>query len=298
MSNRTNASQQDLPAVAVIVPVFNDQSGIDACLAALERQTYPADRFEVVVVDNASNPPVVIGRNHSFPVRCIVCETPGSYAARNAGTGTVAAEVVAFTDADCVPEPEWLAAGVGALARGEGRRIVGGEVRLELSDRPSAVELYQAMDGFDQRGNIEARGFAVTANLFAGIAALRDIGPFDERLLSGGDLDWSRRAVAAGYELVYAANAVVATRPRTSLAAAARQARRVAGGRRAMRAGKSPTAVAGPRRGTLASIRRILGHTEFSCWDRLRVLWAASLLYLARIGESAMLAMGRNPERR
>lgn len=289
---------ENQPKVSVVIPVFNDQSGINECLEAIAAQSYPTACIEVIVVDNGSHPPIVIDNRDTQFVKRIRCDTVGSYAARNAGTEAATGTIVAFTDADCVPDPGWLGAGVSTL-RGRARpSIVGGDVQFRLSDRPSAVELYQSMEGFDQRGNITKRGFTVTANLFVEADALRRIGPFDEQLLSGGDLDWSQRAVAAGYELVYAADAVVVTRPRTTLAAAARQARRVAGGRRAIRAGETPVVDAGPRRGALASIRRILGHSEFGWWDRLRVLSVASLLYLVRVAEVVMLSIGRDPERR
>jgi glycosyltransferase involved in cell wall biosynthesis len=288
-----------LPFVSVIIPVFNDQGGIDSCISALERQRYPADLLEVIVVDNASDVPVRIDAEPAFQARVIRCESPGSYAARNAGLQVAAGAVLAFTDADCVPDPGWVSNGVAALGV-DLSRIVGGDVRLRLSSRPTAVELYQGITGFAQRDNIATRGFTVTANLFAPREAFAKVGLFDTNLLSGGDLEWSRRATANGYALAFAEDAVVETLPRKSLRAAARQVRRVTGGRKALRSdeGGSTLEHIGPRRGALSSLRWILGYSGLGWWDRLRVLTVATLLYGVRVAERVMLALGRHPERR
>lgn len=289
------------PSVTVIVPVFNDQSGIDACITALEGQTYPRANFEVIVVDNGSDVPIRLRATSGLDSRVITCESPGAYAARNAGIEAAGADILAFTDADCVPDPDWIEKGISALYRGDGRCVVGGEVAMRKPARPTAVELYQALSGFEQRDNIELRGFTVTANLFVARHAMRDIGLFDTRLLSGGDLNWSRRAAAAGYALVYAADAIVETCPRRTIRAAARQARRVAGGRRVLRSDDRHASVGGsigPRRGALASVLWILRHPELGWWDRLRVFGVAISLYIVRLAESLRLALGRQAERR
>ncbi|MDA3878202.1 MAG: glycosyltransferase, partial [Halothiobacillus sp.] len=152
--------------VSVIIPVYNDQIGVNACLAALAVQSYPKDRYEVIVVDNASKPSISVAPEYSFFTRLVVCHTQGSYAARNAGIAVAQGEVLAFTDADCVPERNWISTGVAALRGGEGDCVIGGEVALLLPKRPTAVARYQHLEGFMQRENIEDRAFSVTANIF------------------------------------------------------------------------------------------------------------------------------------
>lgn len=288
-----------LPRVSVIIPVFNDQDGIDACISALGEQRYPAELLQVIVVDNASDMPIRVDDEAAFQAVVTRCGSPGSYAARNAGLSKASGDVLAFTDADCIPDPDWISNGVATLAE-ERRRIVGGEVQFRVSSKPTAVELYQVLSGFAQQHNIEAHGFSATANLFAPREVFTEIGPFDTSLLSGGDRVWCWRASASGFELVYAADAIVETMPRKSLESAARQARRVEGGRKTLRedAGGKTTVHIGPRRGALTSLRWILGHSELSWWDRIRVLGVATILYVVRISERVMLALGRSPERR
>jgi glycosyltransferase involved in cell wall biosynthesis len=223
--------------VSVIIPVFNDQAGVDSCLKALQLQDYPHNRFEVVMVDNASTTPIRIDPVYADIARVVVCASPGAYAARNVGIAVANGDVLAFTDADCLPDPNWISAGLAALHASHTPCVIGGEVEMRLSPRPTAVELYQYLTGFMQFENINNLGFTATANLFAFKSHLTDIGLFDEILLSGGDREWSWRAAKAGYRVKYAADAIVVTSPRNSLAAAIRQARRVAGGRYALRRG-------------------------------------------------------------
>lgn len=289
-----------LPRVSVIIPVFNDAAGIGKCLDALGRQSYPGTLVEVIVVDNGSEPPMRLAQGHSDGARLIACESPGSYSARNAGITSAQGDVLAFTDADCIPDRDWLTKGIAELRVHDGRCVIGGEVRLRPSPRPSAVELYQAISGFMQRENVRDRGFTATANLFVTRAAMEQIGPFDTTLLSGGDREWSWRAADSGYPVVYAADAVVVTPPRRSLRAAARQVRRVAGGRAGLRrdGGTGRSEHVKPHRGPLKSVQWILRHPDLGAWNRVRVLVVAVILYLVRLLERARLSLGFSPERR
>jgi glycosyltransferase involved in cell wall biosynthesis len=132
------------PFVSVIVPVFENPTGLQRCLGALEAQSYPASRFEVLVVDNGSRRspgPIVAGHPRA---RLIVEPRPGSYCARNAGIRQARGEILAFTDADCVPDQAWVERGVLALEQDPGRGLIGGRVQVSLRDpaRPTALELF------------------------------------------------------------------------------------------------------------------------------------------------------------
>lgn len=96
-------SGQPYPFVSVVIPVFNDAERLEMCLRALEDQTYPADRYEVILVDNGSDASME-GLAAGFAgTRVAYEDRPGSYAARNKGVSLARGEVVAFTDSDCVP---------------------------------------------------------------------------------------------------------------------------------------------------------------------------------------------------
>jgi len=287
--------------VSVIVPVYNDQTGIDACLVGLGSQTLPKDRYEVIVVDNNSVPPIRIDPIFSDFARLSIERTPGAYVARNAGIKISRGTILAFTDADCTPDPNWLEAGVRALNRGKGNYIIGGEVAFLPSKIPTAVEHYQALTGFQQRENIEHLKFSATANTYITRDQIMRIGFFDQTLLSGGDREWAWRAKSAGLAIKYASDVIVHTIPRRSLSSAIRQARRVAGGRYAlhhMRLAHIPSSGLKPHQSGFSAAKWILTYPELSSWNRFKIFSVALTLKTVGIFETARLSFGGSPERR
>lgn len=210
----------NLPFVSVIIPVFNDEVRLMRCLAALEQQTYPADRYEVIVVDNGSARDVagvVGGFAHARPLREL---QPGSYAARNTGLAHARGEIIAFTDSDCVPQSDWLANGVARLLRAGQPIVVAGHIAVfcQTPGHPTPTELYERITAFPQQKYVEKYRYGATANVLTWRAVLEAVGPFNSQLKSGGDREWGQRAAAAGYPLVYAADAVVQHPARASFA--------------------------------------------------------------------------------
>ncbi|WP_265523739.1 glycosyltransferase [Oerskovia flava] len=202
----------DVPTVTVVVPVYNDVARLRTCLAALTAQDYPADRFEVVVSDNAST----IDLRPAFPddARFRKVEEPqrGSYSARNTAVRHATGEILAFTDGDCIPRPDWLTRGVAALTAADGPDAVGGEINILFrrgSTPTTGPELYETVEGFDQQRFVTVTHFAATANLLVTSATFRRVGDFNAGLASGGDLEWGRRLQVAGGRLDFAGDAVV-----------------------------------------------------------------------------------------
>ncbi len=235
---------EPLPSVAVVIPVYGDLGSETELLCALDAQSYPRALFEVVVVDN--NVVRTITLDHPG-VRVIHEPRAGSYAARNAGMAGTHAEVMAFTDADCRPHPEWLREGIAALL-GKERVIVGGRINVIAGDPPSVAELLEVAYSLDQERYVR-EGYAATANLFIRRIDLLHLGGFDERLFSGGDRDLGLRATAAGLSYEYANGAVIDHRARTSVRALLGKTRRVTRG---------SLAVARKHGGLRGALRRIL----------------------------------------
>jgi cellulose synthase/poly-beta-1,6-N-acetylglucosamine synthase-like glycosyltransferase len=220
------------PSVSIIIPVYNDAPRLARCLTALEAQTYPRSKVEVIVIDNGSTDDVaeVVGR---FPeVRLLSELKPGSYAARNTGLQSATGEVVAFTDADCLPDPTWLANGVQALRKDPACGLVGGAIRVTFRSpqKPTLSELYDRIFDFDQERFIARGNFACTANVFSYTNLARKVGAFDGGMRSVGDRDYGNRVAAAGYELTFADDAVVAHPARPTIHDLLHKRLRVAGG--------------------------------------------------------------------
>lgn len=285
----------------IIIPVYQDQLGLNACLAALNKQDYRMEKVQVIIVDNNSNPAIIIEKKFRYDVQLMHCETPGSYAARNVGVRNAAGTILAFIDADCTPERSWLENAISELEKGQGKIIVGGHVGITLPARTTATALYQHLAGFQQKENIEEKLFAATANLVCYASQMRIIGLFNEDLLSGGDREWCWRAVNAHFNIVYAREAVVWTAPRTTLRAAIRQARRVAGGRYQLRRrglAYLGTALIERRQTNKEAVLWILRHPDIGWFQRFRVLSAAITIRVATALEYFRLRCGGKAERR
>lgn len=291
-----------MPFVSVIVPVFRGMRDLPDCLAALERQDYLADGFEVVVVDNGDNPGIedcVAACGHAVLVRE---SHPSSYAARNRGIDVARGEILAFTDADCVPAPGWLAAGVAAL---DDDRIglAGGRIDVHVRDRarPSAAELYERTTMFLQERNVQRGHFAQTANAFVRREVIRAIGPFAAAITSGGDTEFGQRVHAAGFGLAYVDAASVVHVSHRGVADLLQRRRRVAGGHhQRMRSGSDRDWPRTLYRGTFRFLR-LLSDRPASAPSDLpslgRVLAVELLLAGGYAAERARLMLGGRPRR-
>jgi glycosyltransferase involved in cell wall biosynthesis len=211
------------PRVSAIVPVRNGARHVRRCVEALLAQSWPEGRLEILVVDDASTD-ATLERVRELPVRLLEqSRRRGPYAARNAALRAAGGEIFAFTDSDCAPAKDWVERGVAALER-EGADLAAGQVRFAFSTRRSAFELLDSLSNLDQERSVGERGVAKTGNLFAARRVLDAIGPFRERR-SGCDVEWTGRATAAGFALVYAPDAVVEKVARGALALVRKQYR-------------------------------------------------------------------------
>jgi glycosyltransferase involved in cell wall biosynthesis len=129
---------------SVIVPCFNNEAYLARCLHALCTQTWPGDRYEVILVDNNSTDrSVEIARG--FPgVTVLTEEIQGSYAARNRAVREARGETLVFTDADCVVCPAWLAEMAAALADPGTGLVLGGRRHARESFALSMAADYDA----------------------------------------------------------------------------------------------------------------------------------------------------------
>jgi glycosyltransferase involved in cell wall biosynthesis len=98
----------DRLCVSVVVPFFDSERHIAECIESLLGQDDAGGTYEVIFVDNASTDTSssVVAR---YPELTVLEEpTPGAYAARNAGIRQARSPLIAFTDADCVVDRDWL----------------------------------------------------------------------------------------------------------------------------------------------------------------------------------------------
>jgi lipopolysaccharide/colanic/teichoic acid biosynthesis glycosyltransferase/GT2 family glycosyltransferase len=96
------------PSISVIIPAYNAAETLPGCLAALRAQTLPPAAFEVLVVDDGSTD-ATVALAQAAGVQVHPAAHAGPAAARNLGAQFAVGDLLAFTDADCEPAPDWLA---------------------------------------------------------------------------------------------------------------------------------------------------------------------------------------------
>lgn len=202
------SSNESQPFVSVIVPVCNGASCIAKNIESLLAQTYPKDRFEIIVVDNGSTDGTeeIVKKYPALFLQENKIRT--SYAARNKGLAHACGDIVAFTDADCVARRDWISWGVASLLENTAG-IVGGKISFTFSQKPTAAELTDSIINLHNESSVARHRAARTANLFAWKKVFGEIGFFDARQKSGGDMELTGRAARKGCVVAYSGRAVV-----------------------------------------------------------------------------------------
>jgi cellulose synthase/poly-beta-1,6-N-acetylglucosamine synthase-like glycosyltransferase len=217
--------KENTPTLTLVIPTFNSTPWIDECLDAVARLEYPADKLEVVVVDNGSTDETV-ARVRAAGREPVFCAKRGPAAARNEGVRRARGEIVAFIDSDTVPDPRCLL----ELARAfEDGRVGGVGGRIDPQSLKTGPELHAWSIGvLNQEAHLASKSpyappFVATANAAFRREALLRIGGFDESLRVGEDADLCWRLQWEGWLLKYAPEAKVRHHHRSGKAAYFRQ---------------------------------------------------------------------------
>lgn len=231
----------DRVPVSTVVPVYNDPAGIRETLDALVSQSYPEADYEILVVDNGSTDTtrsVVEGFADTYDHVELLVEDQiqGSYAARNRGIRHAEGDVIAFLDADVTVGEEWLEDAVAAMDRRDAEYLAC-DVHLEAPDASDSLATrFNKRSGFPIERYVESLSFAPTCCLLVARQVFAELGCFDERLISGGDVEFGNRVYNSGRQLHYVSD-VTATHPtRSTVSALAKKASRVGRGRYQLRA--------------------------------------------------------------
>jgi glycosyltransferase involved in cell wall biosynthesis/SAM-dependent methyltransferase len=235
-ASKPAAARSGSPAkkITVIIPVWNDGASLRLCLDCLEKQTYPKEDFEVIVVDNGSTVEMGPIKTEFADVRWLREDIPGSYAARNLGLRHASGAIIALTDSDCLPTPQWLENAVSAL-EGSNATILGGRIEFP-APKTGKLNVYEALEEAttlmtDHRRAIEEMGVGFTANIVAYASVFGRVGCFNPELKSSGDFEWIERAKKNGEIIKYVDSAVVRHPRRSSFKAICQRRKRVGGGK-------------------------------------------------------------------
>ncbi len=202
------------PLFSVVIPTYNRPAPLRACLDSLTRLRAPAGSFEVVVVDDGSAEPiapVIEALADQLPVRLIRQANTGPAGARNAGVEAAAGRYIAFTDDDCVPDPDWLCVLADQLDRQTGA-LVGGRIVNALPRNFCATASQHLISYlYDYFNDGPSACFLTSNNMAVYRQAFLDAGGFDTNLrrAAAEDRELSDRWVYQDRPCLYAPDAII-----------------------------------------------------------------------------------------
>lgn len=221
--------------ISVIIPVYNDSKNLDICLKALEAQTLENSKFEIIVVDNGSTDNIQEIKIKYPEARYLYEDEPGSYCARNKGIIKAKGNILAFTDADCMPSRDWLERGLLTISQKakDNIGIVAGEVSFFVDDKENmtAVQVWEMIHKYHQENYVKNYNYGLTANLFVTKSVFDVVGLFNAELKSAGDFEWGNRAHEKGFNFHYDKELVVEHPAKGTVRQLINKTRRLTGGK-------------------------------------------------------------------
>jgi cellulose synthase/poly-beta-1,6-N-acetylglucosamine synthase-like glycosyltransferase len=205
-----------------VIPVYQGEREIGDCLRSVLDQTYPRERYEVIVVNNGSTDRTAAVAAE-FPVRLIGEPRRGVSQARNTGVEQARGELIVFTDADCVADRRWLEALVTRFDSEAGLGGVGGYLAGLNPQTPMQYYIVERQL-LSQEVAIEDRPFSapflVTANALLPRRLIEEAGGFNLHcVVVAEDADLCWRIGEMGRRFAFAPDAVVYHRHRSTVGA-------------------------------------------------------------------------------
>ncbi len=196
------------PKVSVIVCSYNGAQTLDACLCSLGKIDYPD--YEVIVVDDGSsdNTKELLSK-HPW-VKAIHQSNQGLSVARNVGAAAASGAILAYTDSDCMADPDWLFYLVGTLLSGDYAGVGGPNIS------PPAENWHQACVAAAPGGPSHVLLTDTIAEHIPGCNmafhrwAFDRVGGFDpEYRKAGDDVDFCWRLQQENYVIAFSPAAIV-----------------------------------------------------------------------------------------
>jgi lipopolysaccharide/colanic/teichoic acid biosynthesis glycosyltransferase/glycosyltransferase involved in cell wall biosynthesis len=189
--------------ISVVIPAQNAARTIADCLTALQQQTVTADSYEVIVVDDGSTDETAVIATRYGAAVIRHPHRRGAAAARNSGIQAAQGEIICFTDADCRPDPDWIAQisqplcqqpdiiGSKGIYGSRQRQLVARFVQLEYEDKYDLLHGQKTIDFIDTYSAAYRREVLLANN------------GFDENVFYVEDQELSFRLAARGYKMVF-----------------------------------------------------------------------------------------------
>jgi mycofactocin system glycosyltransferase len=227
LADRT-PSEMATRSVSVIIPVRDRPGDLERCLNSLAQIDYPAELFDVIVVDDASQDETgTVAERYAFVTLLRNRRSVGASASRNRGARHATGEVLCFLDSDCQVVPHWLREMMvifedPAVTAGGG--LVSSNLEGRFLDRYEKVQSSLHM-GTRQRDSRDANRFFYlpSCNLAVRRTDFLRLGGFNESMAVGEDVDLCWRLMDRGGVIAYRPEAIVFHRHRNRLGAFCRR---------------------------------------------------------------------------
>ena len=195
--------------VSIVISTYNSADEIKKCIKGLEGQSFPRERYEIIVIDDGSTDNTgVIAKDHD--ILYYFQENKGPASARNKGVELAKGDIVLFTDADCIPDKNWIEemvspfknpeiAGVKGAYKNKQKSLWARFAQIEFCERYKLLLKNEYIDFVDTY----SAGYR--KDLFL------SLGGFDTSfpVPNNEDTDFSYRISLNGYKMVFNPNAVV-----------------------------------------------------------------------------------------
>ena len=200
-----------LPLVSIVMPIKNEADTIAEALDAIDAQTYPAHRIEIIVVDGRSLDATVATVKARMRKDSRLKLIEGDYncpAAMNVGIGASSGTIVAKIDGHGFMTPSFLDVAVRYLMEHPECSCVGGQIVPIGQTRSARSNMYTRFSRFGVGGGIYTAPITLheTDNVQCGVYRKRDleqVGSFDPDLQFGEDEEANHRLVRAGFQIVF-----------------------------------------------------------------------------------------------
>ncbi len=201
--------------VTVIIVTYNDKRRLLDCLRSLDQQSLPANRREILVVDDGSTDGTSDAVATEFPLARLIRKVHGGAdTSRQHGVEGAAGRYLAFIDSDCVAPSDWLAKLLSVL---QAERV--GAVGGRIVHRGRFLTRLVGIADFGEFQGSQAKDVATVPTCNLGVSRrLASRFPFDPGLPAGGDVDFCHRLRQAGERVVFRPEITVLHRPDPKLA--------------------------------------------------------------------------------
>ncbi|MCL2924002.1 MAG: glycosyltransferase [Trichodesmium sp. MAG_R04] len=210
--------------VSVVIPIYNGEKDLPNLIKCLQLQTYAANQVEYLLVDNNSSDfsssivQAAAAESKEITIHPLKeSQIQSSYAARNTGIRSANKEILAFTDADCRPQPQWLENLIQPFSD-PNVGIVVGEI-LALPGKSLLEKYAEKQETLSQKHTLAHPfcPYGQTANLAVRKQAFIEVGLFRSYLTTGGDADICWRILQeTSYKFKFAEKAIVRHRHRST----------------------------------------------------------------------------------